>query len=110
MKGSGKIGFWFDDVEVAPSVYRSKIVEKPYAFEIDRDIRKNDNVPDQQNDNLNINNKISIVTDLYIQKHWPSVKYVLWNGVRWKVKSIDLTPYPRIYIELGGIYNGQTTT
>lgn len=107
MKFVGVIGFWFEDVEVKPDVYKSYIVEKTYTGDVERDIRKFDNANDQANKNLNINNKISIVTNLYLEQNWGSIKYVKWKGVKWEVKSIDLSPYPRIYIELGGIYNGE---
>lgn len=105
MKFSGLIGFWEKDTETDPGVFIPKINEKKYTGDVLRNIRKFQPTSDQQNENLNINNKLSIISDLYIQKNWASIKYVLWNGVKWRVDSIDITAYPRIILELGGVYN-----
>lgn len=107
MKFVGKVGFWFKDTEVVPDVFRPSIIERSYTGDVERDIRKFETSENLENKNLNINNKISIVSDLYLQKNWGAVKYVLWNGVKWGVKTVDISPFPRIAIELGGVYNGE---
>lgn len=109
MKFSGKIGFWIKDEEKKPGVFRPVILEKSYTGDILRNTRRFQSVENQQNENLNLNNRISIISDLYIQKNWPSIKYVLWNNVKWKVSSVDLESYPRVIFELGGVYNGSVT-
>ncbi len=106
MKFSGKIGFWFDDVETKPGVFKSQIVEKSYTGDILRNVRRFQDAQNQVNDNLVLNNRLSIISDLYMQENWSSIKYVFWNNKKWTVKSIDIGSYPRIIIELGGIYNG----
>lgn len=108
MKFSGMIGFWIEDVEVKPGVYRPKIVEKRYTGDIHRNFRNFQSDQSHQNENLQISNKISILSNLYIQNNYSSVKYIICNGVKWSVKSVDLSSYPRIIFELGGIYNGET--
>lgn len=110
MKFSGKIGFWEGDVETKPGVYKSLIVEKDYVGDVMRNSRMFQNVDSQQNDNLVTTNKISVVSNLYLMNNWHSIKYVLWNGVKWKVKSVDITSFPRAVLELGGVYNGQSST
>lgn len=107
MKFSGKIGFWFGDEETTPGNYKPRIVEKSYTGDILRNSRRFQSVENQQNDNLTLNNRISIISDLYIQRNWNSIKYVLWNGVKWKVTVIDIGSFPRVILELGGIYNGE---
>lgn len=108
MKFSGKVGFWSKDVEVKPGVYKAGIVEKNYTGDVIRNIRRFQSAENQQNDDLKINNRLSIISDLYMQQNWGSIKYVSWNGVNWAVSSIDVGSYPRVIIDLGGVYNGKT--
>lgn len=108
MKFSGKIGFWTKDIETKPGVYKPGIVEKSYVGDVLKNIRNFQSAENQQNENLRLNNRISIISDLYMQKNWGSIKYVTWNGVNWKVSSVDVGSYPRVILELGGVYNGKT--
>lgn len=110
MKFSGKIGFWLNDSETKPGVYKPNIVERAYVGDVLKNIRRFQPVENQQNENLVLNNRISVISDLYMQQYWASIKYILWNGVRWKANSIDIGSYPRVIIELGGVYNGKTGT
>lgn len=105
MKYYGNIGFWEEDIETdRPSVYRSKIIEKPYTGDVIEN-RQRFNETQRQNDDLVINNRISIIADLYMNHHMGSIKYVTFMGTKWKVKSIDIK-YPRVILELGEVYNG----
>lgn len=104
MKYSGKIGFWIDDIEVRPGVYKSEIVEKSYKGDITRSSQRwksNENL----NSDLTINNRISIISDLYLNKHISSIKYITFMGTKWKVSSIDIN-YPRVTIDIGEVWNG----
>lgn len=105
MKFAGKVGFWVTDVEISPGVFENKIVEKPYFGDVERNNRVWQQA-DQQNDQLKINNSISILSDLFAQKNLASIRYVIWNGVKLKVSSVSLD-YPRIKLEIGGIYDGK---
>lgn len=110
MKFSGRVGFWINDVKVKPGVYKNRTIEKPYTGDVMKNIRNFQSAENQINDNLRVNNRISIISDLYMQKNWSSIKYVLWNGVKWKVSSVDVGSYPRVILELGGVYNGTTSS
>lgn len=110
MKFSGKIGFWLKDIETKPGVYKSKIVEKKYTGDVLRNSRRFQQGENQQNENLRTTNRLSIISDLYMQKNWSSIKYVFWNNVNWSVNSVDITSFPRVILELGGVYNGKTGT
>lgn len=110
MKFSGKVGFWLEDVEVKPGVFKPSIIVKNYTGDVIKNIRNFQQVENQQNENLKLNNRLSIISDLYMQNNWPSIKFVIWNGVAWKVSSIDVGSYPRVILELGGVYNGKTST
>lgn len=108
MKFSGNVGFWLEDTETKPGVYKPKIIEKFYVGDILKDIRRFQTAENQQNENLVVNNRVSIISDLYMQQNWASIKYVLWNNIKWKVTSIDIGSYPRVILELGGVYNGKS--
>ena len=104
MKYYDKIGFWLDEVETAPGVYRSMVEERSYAGDVIEN-RQYWKSTEYQNDDLTISNKISIIADLYFNQHISSIKYVTFMGAKWKVKNLDLD-YPRVIIELGEVYNG----
>lgn len=106
MKFHGTIGFWIEDEEVKPGVYAPHIVERTgYHGDVLRNSRRAQPVSDQQNDDLTVSNQLSILSDLYLQQHWSSVRYVIWNGAMLKVTNVDVG-YPRITLDIGGVYNG----
>lgn len=108
MKFHGAIGFWIDDEELEPGVYAPHIVERPgYHGDVLRNMRRAQPVSDQQNDDLVVNNQLSILSDLYLQQHWSSIRYVVWNGAMLKVTNVDVG-YPRITLDVGGVYHGPT--
>ncbi len=108
MKFSGKVAFWMDDVEVRPDVYKPAIVERSYVGDVLKDNRRFQN-NNTQNEEFYVSNRISVIADLYMQNNWPSIRYVVWKGAKLAVKSIDVG-YPRVTLELGGEYNGETTS
>lgn len=104
MKYAGKIGFWIDDVEVRPGVYKSEIIEKTYTGDILRNSQRW-NGTEYINKNVTISNKVSVISDLYLNEHLSSVKYITWMGTKWCVSSIEVQ-YPRIVLEIGEVWNG----
>lgn len=104
MKFSGIIGFWEDDVETTAGVYRPKITERPYTGDLKRNFRSFQE-SDKQNDDISTSNQIEILADFYLKQNLTSIRYVIWNGNRWKAKNVTVN-HPRIVIELGGVYNG----
>lgn len=107
MKFSGKIGFWNGHEQVKLDVYVPVIEERLYYGDVLSDTRRNQTSNEKVNDDLVLGSRISIISDIYMQQHWPSVKYVIWNDVAWKVTSVDVG-FPRITLNLGGVYNGKT--
>lgn len=57
------------------------------------------------NDNITINNNISIIADPYAMENFQYMRYVKFMGTKWKIESIDVQ-YPRIVLNVGGLYNG----
>lgn len=105
MKYYGTIGFWIKDVEIRPGVKRSQIVEKQYTGDV-LENRQRWVPTEDQNDDLTNVNRVSIISDIYFKEHMSSIKYATLLGVKWRVKNIDITKYPRVIMELGGVYNG----
>lgn len=102
---SGKLGFG-EEVEVSPGIWEETITEKPYYGTIEWDIRrfvKGDKV----NDNVNLNNCVTVLADSWINQNSARVRYVLWRGQRWSITSVE-DAYPRLKFYMGDVYNGPT--
>lgn len=108
MKFFGKVGFWEPSKEIKPGIYKPSITEKEYYGDILRDYRKFQERPDYQNDDYLVTNQISILGDLYAHNHFSSIRYVLWGDTKWKVNKVEIN-YPRLILELGGVYNENQT-
>ena len=102
-KFHGKIGY-SQSVETAPGVWVDQISEREYYGDI---IRESKQWADKSkvNDDLTINNRISITADDFANTNFSGMKYVIWSGVYWKISSIEIQR-PRIILSLGGVYNG----
>lgn len=112
MKFSGMIGFLQDEVEVAPDVYKPQIIERPYKGDLLENRRRFSSNSEKQNDNIELSNRISILSDLYFQNNYHTIAYIKWNNVKWKCQSIDIG-YHRVTLEIGGLYeenNGNEET
>lgn len=104
MKFYGKVGFWAGEKEVKPGVYKPVIVEKLYSGDVswnNRHFQSSEN----QNDDIRLNNQISILSDLYSHENFASIRYVVWNNVKWRVTNVEVN-YPRLVLTIGGVYNG----
>ena len=103
MKFYGKVGFWEGSVEVKPGEYKPRIFEKLYSGDVNwanRHFQPTEN----QNDDIKLNNQISILADLYSRQNFSSIRYVVWNGVKWRVTNVEVN-YPRLVLTIGGVYN-----
>lgn len=103
----GKIGFAEqveNDPVNSPGVFTEEIVEREYYgdwIRVSRQLQGTDHL----NDNINISNQLSIVSDPYAMSHFFSIRYATYSGVKWKVTNVD-PEYPRLTLSLGGVYNG----
>lgn len=57
------------------------------------------------NDDMNVSNRISIISDGYGNSNFGYIKWVEWMGQKWKVTSIEAAS-PRLILTIGGLYNG----
>lgn len=104
-KFHGKIGFSFSE-EVRPGVWTNKIVEKEYYGDVIKNVRRWDK-SENLNDDFTVDNSISIVANSFLNENAYAMKYVKWMGTIWRIASINNIEYPRLTINLGGVYNGE---
>ncbi len=106
----GKIGFAVKPREGTGEdegiVKEQPVIERPYYGDVYKNTRRFENGSDI-NDDLQVNNQISIVADAYAQTHFFAMKYVVWMGARWKVSNVEVQ-HPRLILNIGGVYNGPT--
>ena len=102
---SGKVGY-IETVKTGPGKWEPVVTERRYRGDVTRAVRKLENGQDI-NDDIVINNEISIVADPYAQTHFFAIRYVEWQGIKWKVSNVEVL-YPRLILTLGGMYNGDT--
>ncbi len=90
-------------VEKAPGVWVEESIEKPYYGELTRlsgNLDGNSTVVS----NINLANEISIVADPFANENITSMRYVVFKGMKWKIKSVEVS-YPRLILKTGGIYH-----
>lgn len=100
----GAVGY-AKTVETSPGVSVEQITERNYYGDVIRNTRRLQGA-DKVNDDINISNEISIVADPYANDHFYAIRYVVFQGAKWKVSNVDVQ-YPRLILSLGGLYNVQ---
>lgn len=102
----GMIGYIETPVnETDPGKWEETVKEVPYFGDVLTNSRRIE-AGDGVNDNIEINNQISIVADQYAYDHFFAIRYICWMGARWKVKNVTVQR-PRLILSIGGVYNGR---
>ncbi len=102
----GIVGY-IDTKETSPGVWEEIPTEKTYRGDVTKNIKRYDS-GENLNDNINLNNTISIVADAYAYQNYFAIRYVEWMGARWKVTSVEVQR-PRLILSVGGVYNGDSS-
>lgn len=102
MKWFGKVGF-IKTEETKPGVYMPVEKEREYYGDVVTNRRRWERSDMSSNDDIQVTNSISIVADSYMQDNLGYMKYVIWNGMKWKIANFQIE-YPRITIDFGGLY------
>lgn len=102
---SGEIGYG-ESVESSPGVWEDVIVEKSYFGDVIRNTRKLQD-GSKVNDDISVQNSISIVADAYAGEHFFAIRYIRWAGALWRVSDVEVQS-PRLLLRLGSKYNGPT--
>jgi hypothetical protein len=107
MRFYGEVGYG-ESSENPPGsgIWADTITEHSYSGDVVRNTRKLDS-GEHLNDDLTVNNSISIVADEFANQHFFQIKYVVWQGIRWTVRSVEVRS-PRLILSLGEVYNGPT--
>lgn len=101
---SGLIGFG-QTSEVRPGIWEDVVVEKPYFGDVIRNSRQLRDGEHLNND-LTVNNSVSVVADAFANENIFAIRYVDWAGGFWVVEDVTVQA-PRLILRLGGVYNGQ---
>lgn len=99
----GVIGYAIS-VETTPGVWKKQVVERKYYGDVIRNTRRLQSA-DQLNDNIVVNNELSIVADPYAYENFHSILYAEFMGAKCKITNVEVQR-PRLLLTLGGVYNG----
>lgn len=103
---SGTVGFLRtleEDPENHPGVWKEVLTEKRYYGDVLSNSRRWDQ-NGNLNDNLAVNNRISVVADTFAKANLGAMRFVRWLGDTWKITNVEIQ-YPRIILTIGGQYH-----
>lgn len=92
--------------EVVPGKWKEVITERQYrgdVVKVSRRLQSSEKV----NDDIRINNEIRILADAFAYQNFQSIRYIIWNGIKWKVEAVTVDR-PRLIFQIGGEYNGSS--
>lgn len=98
----GMIGF-METKETTPGVWTEEISEREYYGDV-LSLNRKLELGEHLNDDINVNNRISILADPFAFERFSAIRYVSWMGAKWKVSNVEVQ-YPRLILSIGGIYN-----
>ena len=102
----GKIGY-AETVETSPGVWTESTTERNYTGDVIR-VTSRRQGGENLNENLTLDNRLSIVADPFAYQMFHAMRYVQWMGALWKITSVEVQR-PRLILTIGGIYNGPTS-
>lgn len=101
----GMVGY-SERVETTPGVWDDEITERPYFGDLVTNLRRQLQSSDKLNDDIAVMNDISIVADPFAVQNFQKMLYVEYLGVKWKIANVEVQ-YPRLILNLGGVYNAE---
>lgn len=102
MKFCGGIGFAIQQ-ETEPGIYEPVVAEKTYYGDVLQNFRKWQS-GEKINDDIVLNNKISIIANSFAVENFGAMKYVSYLGQKWEIETAEIA-YPRIILTVGGLYH-----
>lgn len=107
MRFYGKVGYGTTVESPANSgIWVDQITEEVYSGDVVRNAKVSED-GEYLNNDISVQNAISIVADPYANEHFFEIKYVDWAGVLWTVTKVEVKS-PRLILSLGKVYNGPT--
>lgn len=101
----GEVGYAVT-IETRSGIWEEKLIERNYYGDVIRNTRRLEN-GESINDDVVLNNSISIVADPYAYQNILAIRYIKWMGTLWKVTNVEVQS-PRLLLTIGGVYNGPT--
>ena len=101
----GEVGYAVTQ-ETRPGIWEETIVERSYYGDVIRNTRRLES-GESVNDDVVLNNSISIVADPYAHQNMLAIRYIKWMGALWKVTNVEVQS-PRLLLTIGGVYHGPT--
>lgn len=101
----GQVGYE-ETTETRPGIFTPSITERNYYGDVLRNARRLES-GEKINDDVVVNNSLSIVADPYAYQHFFAIRYIRWMGTLWKVTNVEVQS-PRLILTIGGVYNGPT--
>ena len=99
----GKIGYAIP-VQTKAGVWEDVITERECSGNIVRNTSRWTQSSDSTNDNLNIDNQISIIADPFVCQNVRTMKYIEFMGSKWKISRFEFSNR-RLILTVGDIYN-----
>lgn len=104
MKYCGIVGY-VETQETDLGVYEEIATERRYRGDVLKLSSRRDGADYTTNENITINNSISIVADPFAYEHFSAIRYVEFMNTVWEVTSVEVNR-PRLILTIGGKYNG----
>lgn len=104
MKFYGPLGF-AEPVEGPVGVFIDEITEYNYYGDVIRIVNHTQGA-EKVNDDIKMNNQISVLVDPYALENFANLRYITFNNSKWEVSAVELA-YPRLIISFGGLYHEQ---
>ena len=98
----GNVGYVITG-ESSPGVWGEQVKERPYYGDVIKN-NKRWSQTENLNDDITLNNQISILADAFAFEHFFAMKFVRWMGASWTVTNVEVQR-PRLILTIGGVYN-----
>lgn len=105
----GKVGYAIT-AETKPGVFMPQMTELEYSGDVIRNTSRWTSSNESTNDNLVLNNLISIIADPFANQNFHKMRYVEYMGSLWEITNVDASQRPRLVLTMGGVYNGKQAT
>lgn len=102
-KYAGLVGYVTQE-ETSPGIWSHVSTEKEMRGDVIR-LASSFEQGEKVNDDINLQNRISLVGNPYAFSNFTSIKYVWYLGNKWKVTGVEVLR-PRLILTLGGLWNG----
>ena len=97
----GQIGYAVLE-DIGNGVFVERIQERPYYGDVTRVANRLVAAPGL-NDNVQLNNEVSVIADGFAYENFQSIRYVTWNGVKWRATAVQVRR-PRLLLNIGEVF------